>query len=206
MVDELKVEEDENNPLMLYIRYPNSKNDSYVMPLVKLELGPIAAKTPSELKEISPYYSRYFNLKDDDIAFNVNVVSIQRTFWEKILILYSETNRPNDKMMPPRYFRHYYDVAMIYASKYFENIVLNYRIFEEAKLFNSKYYYHSWAKIEDCNLETITIYPNENRIVELRRDYIHMRNMFFGTIPSFEDVMAAVKALETKLRKLVFNK
>ena len=40
----------------------------------------------------------------------INTVDVERTFWEKITILHREANRPENKKMPKRYARHYYDV------------------------------------------------------------------------------------------------
>ena len=41
----------------------------------------------------------------------VKVIKAERTFWEKATILHHETHRPEGNPQPPRYSRHYYDLA-----------------------------------------------------------------------------------------------
>ena len=196
----LNIKSDDNDPMVLYVEYPHSASNHYINSVVKLEIGPMAAKTPMEHKQVSPYYVNYFDLKDDDKEFDVSVVSIARTFYEKLLILYSETNRPIEKKMPTRYFRHYYDVAMIYQSEYYADIIKQKELFEEVRLFKNKYYRTYWSKIEGCSLSTIRIYPPKHCIRDLRNDYEQMKEMFFGEIPSFEEVLSLIASLEKELR------
>lgn len=157
----------------------------------------MAAKTPTELIKIKPYYNNYFTLEGDDSDFKVNAVSIERTFWEKVLILHAEANRPLQKKMPMRYFRHYYDVVMIYKSSYFNKVLDNLDLFEKVKQFKSKYYRNSWAKIDECSLSKLKLIPGKDRIVELRKDYESMKDMFFDGTPKFEDILSDLKDLET---------
>jgi hypothetical protein len=48
---------------------------------------------------------------DGDVA--VVALLAKRTFWEKTAILHAEYFRPPKKLLPSRYSRHYYDVAML---------------------------------------------------------------------------------------------
>mgnify|MGYP006178913037 CR=1 FL=1 len=38
-------------------------------------------------------------------------LAIERTFWEKATLLHAEAHRDPSKKMPPRYARHYHDLA-----------------------------------------------------------------------------------------------
>ena len=198
-IDHMEIQSDEKDPMVLYVRYPVSYTDAYSPPAVKLEIGPVAAKTPTEIKQIEPYCFRCFNA-DNKEPFNVETVSIARTFWEKLLILYAETNRPHDKKIPARYSRHYYDVYMIYKSIYFSAILKNKELFEEVKAFKSKYYRTSWSKIEESSLENLTIIPEEGRQKELYSDYENMKEMVFGDRPSFKEIINGLLELEGTLR------
>ena len=141
LIQGISIESDDNDPMILYVHYPHIGNDQYIRSSIKLEIGPVAAKTPTEKINIRPYYNDYFKLEGDDADFSVNAVSIARTFWEKVLILHAEANRPINKKMPTRYFRHYYDVVMIYKSKYFGKIIENINLFDEVRKFKNKYKY-----------------------------------------------------------------
>lgn len=197
-VDDMEILSDENDPMILYVKYPASYNDTYIPSVIKLEIGPVAAKTPTEIKQIEPYCFKCFK-NDNKEAFLAEIVSVSRTFWEKLLILYAETNRPLDKKMPSRYSRHYYDVYMIYKSDYFPSIIKNSELFNEVKIFKSKYYRTSWSKLEDVTLKTISITPKEERLKELSSDYIKMREMIFEDIPSIEEINSGLSELERLL-------
>ena len=46
---------------------------------------------------------------------------------------------------------------------------------------------------------TFKLYPNENSIQNLRKDYENMKQMIFGDSPSFEEVLSVIKNLKKKL-------
>ena len=46
----------------------------------------------------------------------VRVIKAERTFWEKATILHHEAHRPEGNAQPPRYSRHYYDLAKMAQS------------------------------------------------------------------------------------------
>jgi len=68
-----------------------------------------------------------------------SVLSVRRTFWEKATILHQEHHRQEDKELPDRYSRHYYDLAMLAQSKYksaaLEYLELLARVVEHKKCF-----------------------------------------------------------------------
>lgn len=194
----LEIVSNENDPMMLYIKYPTNYSDPYIPSMVKLEIGPVAAKTPTELMMVEPYCFKCFNA-DLKESFKVETVSIARTFWEKVLILYAENNRPLDKKTPSRYSRHYYDVYMIYKSKFFPLIIKDKKLFEEVKAFKSKYYRTSWSNIENSSLNNIHIVPSTDRLKEISKDYDNMKDMIFEDKPSFDEIMTGLKQLEVVL-------
>ena len=189
---------DEHDPMVLYLAYPVASPSAYVRPRVKLEIGPMAATTPYENREISPYCGPFIPMGTP--RFAIPTITIARTFWEKVLILYAETNRPASKMMPLRYSRHYYDVYMIYRSRYFAEILQNRKLFVEVRAFKSRFYRTAWACLEDCELSEIALIPNQNRLPSLKADYRQMEEMLFGSHPSFEEILEGLKELESVLR------
>lgn len=198
-IDHMEILSDEEDPMVLYVKYPASYGSAYISSMVKLEIGPVAAKTPTEIKQIEPYCFKCFNASDKK-PFKAEIVSINRTFWEKLLILYAETNRPVDKKMPDRYSRHYYDVYMIYKSAYFPSILKNKELFEEVKAFKSKYYRTAWSKIEESSLKNISIVPSEERLKDVSIDYEKMKEMIFNDLPSFKEVISGLRDLENIFR------
>ena len=54
----------------------------------------------------------------------------------------------------------------------------------------------NWQKIFPG---TFKLYPNENSIPNLKKDYENMKQMIFGDSPSFEEVLSVIKNLKKKL-------
>ena len=46
---------------------------------------------------------------------------------------------------------------------------------------------------------TFKLYPNENSIPNLKKDYKNMKQMIFSNSPSFEEVLSVIKNLKKKL-------
>lgn len=104
------------DPHVINVRYPGAFADDYLRPEVRLEIGPLAAWLPHEDREISCYAAESFPNVFERRACSVKVIMAERTFWEKATILHHEAHRPEDKPQPPRYSRHYYDLAKMAKS------------------------------------------------------------------------------------------
>ena len=65
---------------------------------------------------ISCYAAETFPKVFGSTECSVRVIKAERTFWEKATILHHEANRPEGNPQPPRYSRHYYDLAKMAES------------------------------------------------------------------------------------------
>ncbi len=45
--------------------------------------------------------------------------------------------------------------------------------------------------------------PEVNRFEELKKDYIQMREMIYGEIPSFDDIIETLKDLEREINSCI---
>lgn len=52
------------------------------------------------------------------------------------------------------------------------------------------------------NPKTIKLMPPEETLPILKRDYESMHAMLFGGVPSFDEIMAAIIALESEINEL----
>lgn len=98
-----------NDPQTVLFAYPRSFQDDSILQVIRLEIGALAAWTPSEEHSIRPYVAEEYPQLFTNSEFVLPVVSAERTFWEKVTILHREAYRENGKM-PSRYSRHYYDL------------------------------------------------------------------------------------------------
>ena len=97
---------DENDPQTVLFEYPKVFKSSYVTQAVRLEIGTLAAWTPSEVVPILPDIQKIYPMLFDGDFIAVRTVLPERTFWEKATILHHEANRPKELGIPKRYARH----------------------------------------------------------------------------------------------------
>ena len=90
---------DETDPQTVVFAYNRSFEDSSILPVIRLEIGALAAWTPAEERSITPYaaiqYPKVFTQPTTDIL----TVLPKRTFWEKVTILHREVFRNVIKLM-----------------------------------------------------------------------------------------------------------
>ncbi len=195
---------DEKDPQILKFMYPRlyDDNESGILKYVRLEIGPLAALTPTEDVEISPLISS-LNLKIyDNVKTIIKTVSPERTFWEKIMILNQEAHRPMDKKMLPRYSRHYYDVYKISLTDYKNKAYSDLELLMKVREFKKKFYPVSWAKYDTAVPGKFILVPNDERIKELKEDYENMKEMLNDDSISFDQLMIEIKKIEIEINNL----
>ena len=200
--DEFKIGVDERDEQTILFEYPKVFRSSYLTQAVRLEIGTLAAWTPSEVVAIVPDLKKIYPVLFEGDFIEVRTVLPERTFWEKVTILHHEANRPKDLPMPKRYARHYYDLFCIANSKYKDRAFQSLDLLEKVVLFKQKFYPRKWAKYEEANSKNIRLIPNTYRLKEIEEDYKNMREMFFGDYPSFDEVMSQIMELEKEIHKI----
>lgn len=170
--------------------------------MIRLEIGALAAWTPATMAEIIPYAAQHYPVVFEQQKTKILTVAPERTFWEKATILHHEANRPEHLEMPPRYSRHYYDLYRMakttVKAKAFAQIDLLKKVID----FKMKFYPRAWAKYQEAVPGSLKLLPPEYRFAPLAADYDAMKDMLYGDIPSFGDVMGVVGELEKEIRML----
>ncbi|MFA6667485.1 MAG: nucleotidyl transferase AbiEii/AbiGii toxin family protein [Bacilli bacterium] len=201
ITDDFKLEVDPTEPQTVKFSYPRlyNANEAGILQYIKLEIGPLAALTPTEFTTISPMIVD-LNLPILTLkATSIETVSPIRTFWEKVTILHQEANRPKKSFMPSRYSRHYYDVYCIGHSKYKDLAINNLDLLKKVAMFKKKFYPRNWAKYDEAYPNTLKLLPPSYRYPDLKSDYLNMKEMIYKNAPSFEEVMDYLKELEEEI-------
>lgn len=196
---DIRVDEKDNQVLNFY--YPKMYQAGALLQFIRLEIGPLAAWTPSVNIEISPYVAEEMPNIFEQKSTNVLTVSPERTFWEKATILHREANRPMGKSMPLRYSRHFYDVYRFTKTEYIERAIANRALLKKVVTFKNKFYRDGWADYDACLCGNFKLVPPEFRISELQKDYIAMHEMLYVVVPDFEDIILALQELEHKINR-----
>ncbi len=200
--DEQWIEVDDADEMVINFIYPQIFKTDYIIPHVRLEIGPLAEWLPSHNKDITSFaaeqYGKLFSTKSTGIL----TVDAERTFWEKITILHKIAYFPEGKILPHRYARHYYDVYCLGNSEYKTLAFERKELLEKDIAFKQKFYYSKGAHYENATIKTVSLNPSEAIIPALKADYDAMSNMFYGKAPAFDDILIYLKQLESEIHAL----
>ena len=195
-------ETDLDDELVVNFVYPQIFETEYIIPHVRLEIGPLAEWLPSHVTSISPFvaeqYGQLFNQKRTDIL----TIDAERTFWEKVVILHKIANFPEGKALPHRYARHLYDVYCLGNSEIKKTAFERKSLLEKDVAFKQKFYYTKSAHYEKATVKEIKLIPADSIMQSLREDYTAMKNMLYGVAPDFDDILAYLEKLEAEIHKL----
>ena len=193
---------DEADPQTVIIAYSKSFDDFSILPVIRLEIGALAAWTPAELKPITPYAAQQYPHLFKEESADILTVLPERTFWEKVTILHREANRPEDKAFPVRYSRHYYDWYCMANSFVKERAFSDIELLDKVVKFKEKFYRCPWAKYENAKVGTMKLMPPQRNLQVLKDDYEHMQNMIFGDKISFNAILNGIETLEKEMNTL----
>ena len=193
---------DTEDEMVVNFYYPQIFETSYLRSCVRLEIGPLAEWMPSHETVVCPFaaekYPDIFKQKETDVL----TIDAERTFWEKLTILHKIANFPEGKELPARYARHLYDVYNLGNSWVKESAFKRKGLLEKDVVFKQKFYYAKRAHYEKATVSNIELLTPQNRRRELNEDYQAMRNMIYGYIPEFEEILIFLEQLQTEVHKL----
>lgn len=187
------------DPHVINVRYPSAFTDTYLRPEVRLEIGPLASWLPYEERAISCYAAEAFPDVFERSESSVRVIKAERTFWEKVTILHHEAHRPLDSTQPPRYSRHYYDVAKMAASPVKDAALANLELLSNVVEFKQRFYPRSWARYDLATPGSIRLVPQGHVFAVVETDYRAMANMIFGDLPQWGEIMATLQTLQDEI-------
>ena len=183
-------------------RYPSIFRAESILQVIRLEIGALAAWTPSQPREISPYCAERYPGAFRRASTVVLTAAAERTFWEKVTILHHEANRPESLPMPSRYSRHYYDLYCFAQSESKAAACADLDLLRRVVEFKTKFYPRKWAQYELAKPGTMKLCPPSYRYAALEEDYTVMQGMMFGEYPSFSELMAFIQELEAEINAL----
>jgi predicted nucleotidyltransferase component of viral defense system len=198
---------DEEDPLNLFFDYPrnpDAEEDAYIMPFVRLEFAARGYRSPQTQHIVKSYIEEEFpEAFTDKTDIPLNVLAIERTFWEKVTILHSICCRPEAKPPRERFSRHYYDVHHLaqdadLVARTIRDTELLATIVENKKI----YFFESWDWYPTAQRGTVRLVPSAEQQEFLKRDYNAMQNMIAGDKPDFAEIIKALKELENKINDI----
>jgi len=191
-----------NEEMTLLFNYPVAMEyEGYLRPQIKIEFGR-GDQQPSETHPIRSYVAEEFPDVFVTPDFEIAVLDCERTFWEKVTLLHAENHHPNPSRLKSRMSRHWSDIAVMSAGDRFTDEKLSLDLLRQVIEFKKTYFASGWAHYETAVPGTLSIVPNETLQKVLREDYKDMREMFWDTPISFDEILARLKTLQNRINSL----
>lgn len=169
--------------------------DSYVESIVRLEMGARSDHHPTNEVDIEPYAASFAPSWFEQRTCKVVAQAPERTLLEKALILHTDIAKGK---VTPRSSRHAYDLALMHRAGTLERVTLD--LFKEVAL--HKLVFGADKHASEAPERGIRLVPDEDRLGDLELDYRRMNEMFFGTPPSFVEIVEELRGLEAAINSL----
>lgn len=200
----LYLDDSDSTGLTVLFEYPNIYDSLYIKPIIKLEFGPVASISPSEDIQIIPYVKEFLGKDLPEMNIKVRTIKAKRTFFEKATILHAEANRNNEKY-PVRYSRHYYDLYMLSKTDIYLDAKKDISLLRDVIAFKKQFYRKTSAKYEEILDANLKLVPSIEGIKAFKADYNAMKEMIFGLIPEFDEIITHLKNVENELNTAILN-
>lgn len=182
--------------------YPHVFSTNYLRQEIRLEIGPLAEWVPSHPVLITSTAAEQFPAVFHQSGTVVPTMDAERTFWEKVTILHKIVSSYEQKGIPARYARHYYDLYQMSRSDVKNEAFRRKDLLTQDVKFKLKFYYVKNASYETAKIGTVKLVPCESAIRELELDYAHMKDMIYGDQPSFSEILDSLALLEAEINSL----
>ena len=192
----------------LIIRYPRSLPESYyfstyLKPQVLVETGSRAAFKPYESQLCTPIMHKEIHERlgvPDDCHTVVDVLSMDRTFYEKLTLLHELNHRGKDAVTH-RQARHLYDIRQIFLHK--PEILNRLDLLEDVAQHKSKYFRRHTARWDLAKPGSLTILPPVEIESLLREDWKKMPDLFpNAALPcSFDQLLEVLSHIDSLLNR-----
>jgi len=193
-----------DNGEKIWVHYPSAieNADEYLKSSILIELGGRNVINPNEQHAVSPYIAELVAglvLPSGQVI----VLSPQRTFWEKATLIHVECNRNKLKATANRLSRHWYDLVMLAQHPLGEAAINNRELLENVVRHKQVFFNVSYANYDVCLANEFRLIPDDDLIIELKRDYQNMLNagMMYGEPPSFDEIMAKIHKIEKMINE-----
>lgn len=186
-------------------QYPiqiNEENKGQVSDVIVLEINSLSIPEPTEILEIESYIAKYLRKigKKEFIpqfelgSFKINILSVKRTFIEKLFAVLDYTFEENAEVELGKKIRHLYDLYKLYQLdeiKDFLNTEDSYKIASKVVVQNDFF-----GKRKDTIYRNSFLYNDFERINKIEGVYItKFKSMVFGEFPKFDNLKDTLKIL-----------
>lgn len=198
----LAVDKEDPDGQTLQFKYPSTTDSNgYIRPSVKIELGARSEHWPVSKHKIQSYTKDALKEKITEPEVWVKVLDAKRTFWEKATILHQYAHLPQEKKLPARISRHYYDFYCLLNSDIKADAIAEQELLDRVVTHKSIYFASAWASYSTARKGSIKLSPPTMLLGGLEKDFSLMKDMFFGGVPEWSDILQVIRDFEGKFNE-----
>ena len=201
----IRADEDDVDASTLLLEYPAlypGDASAYVAPRVKIEAGARSALDPTVIRDITPVVAEELPEWLFDVR-GLRVITAERTYWEKLLILHGLYCGYRDQGRVPKdrngLSRHYYDAAMITATEIGKSALSNIDMLDAVRDHNLIAFPQAWRRFEEAIPGSIKLVPHAELRMAIEIDYRAMEGMVLGDAPPFKWVLEQIELAESTI-------
>lgn len=177
-----------------------NENSSYLKDAVLIEFGGRNTITPSDTHIITPYLTSHTT----GLVFpspQINVLSPERTFWEKATLAHVECHRGRLRKGPDRMARHWYDLFQFSNHEIGGTAIANIDLLHDVVKIKKVFFDAGYTNYDACLTGNLRLVPDAEDIAGLKADYEAMiaSGMFLGEPPTFEELITQIRLLEERI-------
>jgi hypothetical protein len=191
------------DPFVIKLQYPPCHLKvpaDYHEENVKIELSGRADVWPQETRHISPFVADAFPSMGSWKRMQVSCVMPARTFWEKAALLHERYAQGHTETLGVRQSRHLYDLVRLWEHVKCDDGLLG--LFDGVKMHRKAFFNYGRVDYDNLLPGNLVLVPPKDQISAWRGDYQAMEIMFNGERPPFDQLIAAIAAIEKELRAL----
>lgn len=205
---EWSLENDPAEAQNLLFHYPSvlASPGEYVVKAVKMEFGGRSDHWPSERCTLRAYVAAEFPAVFKAPEVSVQALSPVRTFWEKATILHSEYHRTHPDLgekkrsARARSSRHWYDLMRMAGDEALcERALADVSLLDAVAAHKALFYKDPKSRYQEARRGSLRLVPHPGLEAALREDYTKMEEMFFRPPPTFDEVLSALRSLESRI-------
>jgi len=198
----------DQDPMIIEIYYPKlTEKDTYLKPGVLVEVGSRSLIEPFTDRTFATMVSEnYPGQPFSDKPITIPTVNPERTFLEKIFLLYEEFQKPEEKRRVDGLSRHLYDIEILSRTEFAEIAMQDAGLYNTIVAHRSKFSRISGVDFANHSPDKIAFVPPGHLLTEWEEDYKLMQeNMIYGEALPFAELIKKLKKLQSHLNNIQWS-
>lgn len=198
----------DQDPMVIEVYYSKlTEKDTYLKPGVLVEVGSRSLQEPfTDRSFVTMVAENYPGQPYSDKPITIPTVNPERTFLEKIFLLYEEFQKTSEKRRVDGLSRHLYDIEILSRTEFSETALKDADLYNTIVAHRSKFSRISGVDFANHSPDKIAFVPPEHVLPDWETDYNEMKeNMIYGEALPFSELIEKLRKLQSRINRMKWN-